>query len=112
MGDRGNVAVTVEANKPPIYFYTHWGGSNILDHVQDALDIGRSRWNDPPYLARIIFCSMMRGADLTGTTGFGISHEVCDNEHPIVEVDIPNRVVRQEHRKWTFEALVEADLGR
>lgn len=86
IGNRGNIKIG------KIYFYTHWGGSELYDYVRNALDRGRERWTDEPYLARIIFCEMV-GDDVKGTTGFGISTEICDNEHNILEVDVKNQKV-------------------
>jgi hypothetical protein len=82
VGDRANVFV----KDAGVYLYTHWGGEELPGIVADALDRGRSRWGDPAYLARIIFCEMIAD-DVEGTTGFGISSYMSDNEHPIIVVD-------------------------
>ena len=66
MGDRGQVFIEDEK----VYLYTHWGASELIKTVQKA--IGRKqRWSDPEYLARMIFCEMVKG-DEKGATGFGI----------------------------------------
>ena len=48
----------------------------------------RARWNDSPYLARMVFSEMVRG-QLDSDTGYGITPwpEVCDNEHELVILD-------------------------
>ena len=66
MGDRGQVLMVDEQ----VYLYTHWGASELVETVRRAL-ARRQRWDDPSYLARIIFCEMM-GDDIKGETGFGI----------------------------------------
>lgn len=86
MGDRGNVYVRRDAEHG-VYLYTHWCGSELPATVGEALRKGKSRWNDPSYLARIIFCEMIRG-DRDDLAGFGISDMLEDNEHPIVVVDV------------------------
>lgn len=100
MGDRGNVQIVDKiGNKTEsVFLYTHWGGSRLPQTVQVAL-AKRWRWTDAPYLARIIFCEMVQG-DEAGETGFGISTRICDNEHPIVVVDVPKQEVRFEAHAW------------
>lgn len=92
MGDRGNIQLTGGPEFPtPVYFYTHWRGSEMKDIVAKALAKGKGRWNDPSYLARIIF-DELRGQD-DGVTGFGISAVAQDNEHPILVVDMARQQV-------------------
>lgn len=89
MGDRGNIAIVQEAHEGKralIYLYSHWGGTGMTATLQAALKRGKSRWDDPAYLARIIFCEMIRGQEQE-LNGFGISNGICDNEHPILYVD-------------------------
>jgi hypothetical protein len=71
MGDRGNVILTYEEGGE-IYLYTHWGGSELKQTLKDALLRGRDRWDDPSYLARIIFSEMIKD-NIDGNTGFGIA---------------------------------------
>lgn len=85
MGDRGNIVIRSQTDGD-IWLYTHWGGSTLREDLRDALIAGRSRWDDPSYLARIVFCGMLQG-DMAGTTGFGISTRKLDNENEILVVD-------------------------
>lgn len=110
MGDRGNIKVG------KVYLYTHWSGSDIKNTLLKALK-RKQRWDDEPYLTRIIFCELLEG-DLEGETGFGISTKICDNEHNIFEVDVEKQEVRELEydwkkdkaekvvNKWTFEQFV------
>lgn len=107
MGDRANVVVEFdygpEAPKPPprVYLYTHWRGSALPSILQRAL-ARRMRWDDPSYLARIIFCEMVKGQE-GEETGFGISPDITDNEHPLLVVNTRHRLVRLEpdrDRPW------------
>src|SRR3990172_3219388 len=96
MGDRANVFVP--QNSPNdvdggIFLYTHWGGSTLPLVVRDALKRGESRWDDEPYLTRIIFSEMIK-ENVRELTGYGISTYVPDNEHPIIEVDSSKQTVR------------------
>lgn len=85
MGDRANVFIS------GVYLYTHWGGAGLPYVVQDALK-KKWRWDDDAYLARIIFCEMVK-KDLEGETGFGISSYMIDNEHPVIELNCENETI-------------------
>ena len=95
MGDRGNVYILddLKEDTPGVYLYSHWGGYELPQMVARALvraDADRqNRWDDAPYLTRIIFCEMVKGYE-EETTGFGISARRCDNEYPIVVVQPGN----------------------
>lgn len=87
MGDRGNIVIRQGTDSmDDVWFYTHWTGSRIKDVVKEALTRGQERWDDSPYLARIVFSSLVRGNE-EELTGFGISTRICDNGHDIIVVD-------------------------
>ena len=87
MGDRGNILVLDywEPRGPGVFLYTHWGGSQLAGTLKDALS-RRQRWDDSQYLARIIF-DEMKGDDVEGENGYGISARMFDNSHFILVVD-------------------------
>ena len=89
MGDRRNVAVQCYGKR--IYLYTHWSGSDVPQLLHKAL-ARRQRWDDGPYLTRIIFCTMLEG-DIDGETGFGISTEKIGGNHSTVVVDVDNQTI-------------------
>src|SRR5512138_3521805 len=97
MGDRGNIVV-LQHGAPDggetgaVYLYSHWGGSSLARTVQCALLRGRDRWDDEPYLARILFNEMTAGAELE-TQSFGLSTYLTDNEHDLVVVDSARQTV-------------------
>ncbi len=66
MGNRGQVLIEDEK----IYLYTHWGAEDIVSDVSMALS-RHQRWDDPEYLARIIF-DELSGNEKGEETGFGI----------------------------------------
>lgn len=91
MGDRANIVMKQNNSRDQlgteIFFYTHWSGYELPAILQAALKRGEGRWDDEPYLARIIFCQMISGA-VNDTTGFGISTYQCDNDgYPHLVVD-------------------------
>ena len=91
MGDRANIEVRGDGGS--VFFYTHWTGSELPDVLQKALVRGRDRWRDPVYLARVIFCEMVRGDELS-ITGFGISPRAQDGRHRMIVVDVDAQEVR------------------
>lgn len=91
MGDRANVYIRNDSSSG-VYLYTHWSGSELAATVQSALVRGKSRWTDTPYLTRIIFCEMVKGAEMD-LTGFGIAAQLCDNSHPIIVVDCDKQAI-------------------
>jgi len=119
MGDRGNIEVD------GVNLYGHWSGSELPRILQEAL-AKRWRWMDVGYLARIVFCRMVRGSEEV-ETGFGISPagELPDNEYPVLRVDTATGRVymlsedaaraRAPHSaamaSWTFERYCALDLA-
>lgn len=88
MGDRGQVLIKDEG----VYLYTHWRASELEGVVRKALERGTSRWNDPEYLARIIFCEMIKGREME-LTGFGIGTKQYSDVWRIIEIDCKNQKV-------------------
>lgn len=98
MGDRANIVVIDEredadltGKREAVFLYTHWTGSDLGEILAAGLVKGRSRWDDSPYLARILFQEMIEGD--TGTTGYGISTTLTDNEYDLYVVDVARQVV-------------------
>jgi hypothetical protein len=96
MGDRANVVVveTVRDDSPreAVFLYTHWDGSELPAVVKAALERGEDRRGDAPYLARVVFNAMTKQS-ASGTTGYGISTRLTDNEHPLLVLDVERQVV-------------------
>jgi len=92
MGDRGNIVIRQgKDNREDVWFYTHWRGSDIREVVATTLR-RHERWSDGIYLARMIFCELVKGSE-TEATGFGISTQLGDNEYPILVVDTEQQKV-------------------
>lgn len=114
MGDRGNIKIYFGGSTQPIFFYTHWTGSDVQRIVKTAI-ARRERWHDTPYLARIIFCELVKGNE-DNTTGFGISPFICDNEHEIIGVNPEKQEITFEdesgnvNKKMFFEEFMTRDL--
>lgn len=115
MGERGNIKVDFNGNDA-VYFYTHWTGYRVQHDLANALNRGRGRWTDGPYLARIVFSEMLlvpgnaqaTYENLTDTTGFGIDTEIGDNSYDIPEVSVANQEVSYQGRTYSFEEFVDS----
>ncbi len=92
MGDRANLVVETRPDER-LFLYTHWRGCELPGILQKALQ-RHQRWNDPAYLARILFCSMLD--DPGGVTGFGIDTGMDDNNHDLLVV-IPDKQTVELH---------------
>jgi len=91
MGDRANVVVIdsypQDAHpKEAVFLYTHWAGYELPETLRSALLYGKSRWDDAPYLSRIIFQEMIGTSK--SQTGYGISSRLTDNEYDLLVVDV------------------------
>ena len=110
MGDRGNVKIADSG----VYLYTHWSGTDLPVVVQAVLR-RKDRWGDHPYLARMIFSEMTAGKE-TCATGFGISTELIDPDHPIIIINCAEQSVTFEGKvRWRFDdyvALSEEQLQK
>ncbi len=120
MGDRGNVYVVQhphgKKHRCGLYLYTHWYGTALPYIVQSALKVGRTRWDDEQYLARIIFEEMILTSQQAlarqrapksisarkaldrlrreqRTLGFGLSNHMGDNEHDLIVVDCRRQTI-------------------
>lgn len=110
MGDRGNIVVT-EEDGGKIYLYSHWTGSDLPGIVARALDRGRDRWGDEPYLTRILFSQMlMEGHGLEDTTGFGISTYEGDGG-TTVHVNMKDQIVQWDDVILNFEDFATTHKG-
>lgn len=109
MGDRAQIIVEYEHGQR-IHLYTHWEGHRLVSILTEGLIAGHSRWNDPAYLTRILFCRMVRKDGLHDETGFGISPEYQDsNASTDLIVDTVKREVRYLAKAWTFSEFIALD---
>jgi hypothetical protein len=90
MGDRANVLVK-DSYDDGVFLYTHWEGYDLPLLVRKALAT-EERWSDSSYLARIVFSAMVK-EDIDGSTGYGISSRLTDNEYPVIVLDADARRV-------------------
>ena len=105
MGDRGQVYIKDEG----VYLYTHWNASELVETVRKAL-AKRWRWDDPSYLARIIFDEMI-GPKQGSETGFGISTTKAGDAWLLIEIDCKNQTVTikdyTQNKSIAFEEFIK-----
>jgi hypothetical protein len=119
MGDRAQIAIkqrnwTDGQDDSKVYLYSHWRGDGVYGSLQTVLS-KRVRWDDPEYLARMIFQTMM-GNDY-GELGFGIgTRKHGDIEHPIPVLDCSNATItwergdfqgNEEYQDCSFEEFAQ-----
>ena len=102
MGDRSNIVIK-QHDGSRVWLYGHWMGADSINVVRDTL-AKRERWSDAPYLARMLFARMTAG-DEEGSTGYGISTYMCDNEYPVIVLDPQTQTVVLEDSKVWGEPL-------
>ena len=92
MGTRAQVFMKDEG----VYLYQHWSGNDLMDTVIRAVnsDVGRGRQDDPEYLARIIFCEMVKD-DIAGETGYGIGNTQYADIEYLVTVDCKAKTITE-----------------
>ena len=106
MGSRAQVKI----EDTGVFLYTHWGADELAEEVRETLS-KRWRWQDPEYLARIIFSGMIRGQE-GGETGFGIG----TSQHGDIEVLVTlncqkqtvkvERIYEKELSEFTFSEFI------
>lgn len=120
MGDRSNIVIQ-ESKGNRIYLYGHWMGNGAIDVVADVL-LQRERWNDEPYLTRMLFAKMTEVSPKNSSTGYGISTYLCDTAYPLIVLEPATQTAVLEEYNWedstfnpitprvSFEELLEATI--
>jgi hypothetical protein len=107
MGNRAQVAIKGH-DKACVYLYTHWQGHTLANTVKRALT-KQWRWDDPEYLARIVFCEMVKGAE-ADETGFGIgTSKHGDLNNPLIVLDCNKQTVTVGRKGYTFAQYTMGD---
>lgn len=114
MGARAQVIITNGKNEG-VALYTHWGSGSLPQTVARAL-ARRQRWDDDAYLARIVFCEMMKdiGETLDGELSLGIEpgrNVHFDLDYPPIVVNVGERTVTHAGLEGTFEEFIALQLS-
>lgn len=98
MGDRANIFVVDQTVSDTevrgVYLYTHWRGYELPEYLRSVLNdlVTRRRWNDAPYLTRILIHGLFEN-DRGGDTGSGVSTTLTPGEYEAIVVDALNGTV-------------------
>jgi len=101
MGDRGQVII----EDTGIVLYTHWRATELPDDVFRSLSL-RERWDDPEYLARIIFCHMTQSRCSTETNGYGIGTMPHSDAWQNIYINCENKTININEKKQPFESFI------
>ena len=69
-----------------VYLYTHDTSRNLLSNVYNVLSVEK-RWDDPDYLARMIFCEMIPQEFWNSDSGFGIGTQLYVDTELLISLD-------------------------
>lgn len=105
MSDSYNIIV--KCNGDQVCLYSHNGANEGEKILKTALERGQKRWDDYPYLVRIIFSEMIRDW-VNENTGFGITSEVEISGPYDFIVDVDNQTVKQGKKKASFEKFIHS----
>ena len=110
MGDRGNIVIMPDVEAPPLYLYTHWGGSNLPSVVQCGVRriIKAGRATDPHYGARLLFQELTKGME-DNDLGYGLSTYLCDYEVAFTTIKETDQgpILDREVSQYPFLAYVK-----
>lgn len=72
MGDRAVFGFKASKDAPPVWLYSHWGGSSQRQDLAQAITRAKPRWSDPDYATRIAMSTII-GDLWSQELNFGIS---------------------------------------
>jgi hypothetical protein len=75
-----------------VYLYTHDTARNLLANVHNILS-KESRWDDPDYLSRMLFCEMIPESFWSSDTGFGIGTQLYADVELLITLDTVNQKI-------------------
>jgi hypothetical protein len=75
-----------------VYLYTHDYAKNLVAFVHESLS-RRVRWDDPDYLSRIIFCSMIPYNEINNEQGFGIGTQLYVDINLLITINTTSQTI-------------------
>jgi hypothetical protein len=76
-----------------IYLYTHSTADDLINVVNNVLS-KNVRWDDPDYLARMIFCKMIPVEDWDNENGFGIGTQLYMDIQMLISLDTVHQTIK------------------
>jgi len=76
-----------------VYLYTHTNSKDLINVMYQVL-IRKVRWDDPDYLARMIFCEMIPKDKWNDEHGYGIGTQLYKNSNVLISIDTVHQSIR------------------
>lgn len=76
-----------------VYLYTHQAANELITVISDVL-CRVARWDDPDYLARMIFCRMIPKNKWDDELGYGIGTQLYKDVNILVSLDTVHHTVK------------------
>lgn len=100
-----------------IYLYAHHTAEELIREVHQALSL-KTRWNDPDYLAKLVFCRMVPLELWKEEGGFGIGTQLYADINLLVSLDTTRQVItiqsaQDKHQRYceSFQNFVTSFSG-
>jgi phage-related protein len=97
----------IEGSGCRLYLYTHHNADSIVEKVRNVLDL-RTRWDDPDYFSRVLFCEMIKDEEKDSDEDFGIGTMLYADINILVTLDFEKQHV---HVSSTLNKSVQYDLS-
>lgn len=75
-----------------VYLYTHSGAGSLVNDIHNVLSM-RQRWDDPDYLAKMVFCKMVPVECWNTDLGFGIGTQLYADVNLLITLDTINQKI-------------------
>ena len=102
-----SASILIKSSDEQVCLYQHYEGGKLAATLKSALKRGAERWDDFGYLARIVFCEMIKD-DVMGTESYGIYPSAPFETDHVITVDVDAQTVEVKNLKIPFEQFVKA----
>lgn len=76
-----------------VYLYSHNTANELVNVVDEVLS-RKVRWDDPDYLARMIFCRMIPKDKWNEELGFGIGTQLYTDVNMLLSLDTVHQTIK------------------
>jgi hypothetical protein len=76
-----------------VYLYCHNTANELVNVVDEVLS-RKVRWDDPDYLARMIFCRMIPQKNWNDELGFGIGTQLYADVNMLLSLDTVHQTIK------------------
>lgn len=76
-----------------VYLYSHNTANELVNVVDEVLS-RKVRWDDPDYLARMLFCKMIPKDKWNDELGFGIGTQLYTDVNMLLSLDTVHQTIK------------------